>query len=259
MRVTVLGGSAAGTNTGQGCSGYLVQSTGANVVLDLGSGTLQELRKHINFRTLTAIVISHMHVDHMADLLALRFALAYNPVAPPGPVPLFLPPGGRSMLDNLAAVFARADDVEGFFSSMFAIDEYDPSDDLPLADMRLSFLPTAHYVPCWAIRLSAREAGAGDLTYTADTGPTTDLATFATGSSVLIAEATHREPPSAAGEAPGHLSATEAGQLATAAKVGTLVLTHLWEELGFETYRDRAAGTFAGRLELARPGLHIEW
>ncbi|MDQ3693641.1 MAG: MBL fold metallo-hydrolase [Chloroflexota bacterium] len=259
MRLTVLGGSAAGTNTGQGCSGYLVQSTAANVVLDLGPGTLQELRKHVNFRTLTAIVISHMHVDHMADLLALRFALAYNPVASPGPVPLFLPPGGRSTLDNLAAVFSRGPDAKEFFSSVFTITEYEPSETLAIADTCLTFFTTAHYVPCWAIRLSAPVANAGDLTYTADTGPAADIAKFATGSSVLVAEATLRETPSAVDAARGHLSAAEAGQLATSAKAATLVLTHLWEELGFETYRDRAAATFAGRLELARPGLHIEW
>lgn len=259
MRLTVLGGSAAGTNTGQGCSGYLVESATTTLLLDLGPGTFQELRKHTNYRTIGAIVISHLHVDHVADLLALRFALAYNPLPPPGPVRLVLPPDGRAMLNQLAAVFAGAGDASGFFGAVFDIHEYDPSGGITLDDLRLSFLPTVHFVPCWAIRISAPGTSAGDLTYTADSGPAADLAKFAEGSAVLVAEATYIDAPETTFEERGHLSAAEAGTLASAANVATLILTHMWEELGFEQYRRRAASHFAGRIELARPGLQIEW
>lgn len=259
MRLTILGGSAAGTNTAQGCSGYLLESATARVVLDLGPGTLQELRKHADYRTLTAVVISHMHLDHFTDLLALRFALAYNPIPPPRPVRLVLPPGGRAVLDKLAAVLAGQGDVAGFFGAVFEITEFDPDAELVLQDVRLSFLPTVHFIPCWAIRIAGHDASAGDLTYTADSGPAAELAAFAHGSRVLIAEATYIEPPDTPFEERGHLVAAEAGTIAAAADVSVLVLTHLWEELGFELYRASAASRFAGRLELARPGLHLEW
>ncbi len=96
MRLTILGGSAASPNTGMGGSGLLVESGRTRLVLDLGPGTLQELRRHTDFRTLDAVVISHMHVDHVLDLLSLRHALAYNPIPAPVPVPVYLPPGGQS-------------------------------------------------------------------------------------------------------------------------------------------------------------------
>jgi ribonuclease BN (tRNA processing enzyme) len=44
MELTILGGSAAGPNPGQGCSGYLVESGTTRVVVDLGPGTFPELR-----------------------------------------------------------------------------------------------------------------------------------------------------------------------------------------------------------------------
>ena len=259
MRLTILGGSAAGTNTGQGCSGYLVESANARVVLDLGPGTLQELRKHADYRTISAVVVSHMHLDHIADLLALRFALAYNPVSPPGAVRLVLPPGGRAVLDRLAAVFAGQGDVAGYFGAAFAISEFNPGAELVLSGLRLTFLPTVHFIPCWAIRIASENGSSGDLTYTADSGPAAELADFAHGTRVLIAEATYIEPPETPFEQRGHLTAAEAGRIATAAEASMLVLSHLWEELGFELYRASAARHFAGRLELARPGLHIEW
>lgn len=259
MRLTVLGGSAAGTNTGQGCAGFLLEAPGATLLLDLGPGTLQELRKHANFRALTAIVISHMHVDHMADLLTLRFALAYNPVSPPGRIPLYLPPGGAAHVERLAAVFGGEDEVAGFFGSVFDVSEYEPSQELVIGALRLTFTPTVHFVPCWAIRVSPVDRESSDLTYTADSGPAADLAAFAEGSAVLISEATYLDPPDTPREERGHLSASEAGQLASEAGVSTLVLTHLWEELGFERYRSQASRFFRGRLEVARPGLHLEW
>ena len=211
MRLTILGGSAAGTNTGQGCSGYLVESATTNVVLDLGPGTLQELRKHANFRTLSAIVVSHLHVDHMADLLALRYALAYNPVRPPSRLKLCLPPDGTALLERLAAVFVEEREAAGFFGSVFDIAEYDPRVDLTVGDLRLMFQPTVHFIPCWAIRIVGPDAAGSDLTYTADSGPAADLAAFSLGSGVLVAEATYLDPPDTPRDERGHLSAAKAG------------------------------------------------
>jgi ribonuclease BN (tRNA processing enzyme) len=257
VRLTVLGGSGAGTNTGQGCSGYLVETGATRLVLDLGPGTLMELRRHADFRTLDGIVLSHLHVDHTLDLVALRFALAYNPVRPPGPVPLWLPPGGRAFLDRVAAAFAEPGQAGEFFPSVFAVDQYVPHALLRVGEATLRFAPTVHYVPCWAIRLEA--AGAGPLGYTADAGPASRLDDLLAGVEVLVAEGNSLSPSSEPFNERGHLTAAEAAELANRAGAGTLVLTHLWEENGFDAYRAQAAAVFAGRLELAKPGLLVEW
>ena len=88
MKLTVLGGSAAGPNPGQGCSGYLVGSGMTHVVVDLGPGTFQELRRHVDFRAIDGVVLTHSHLDHFLDVLTLRYALAYNPVVAGAPLPL---------------------------------------------------------------------------------------------------------------------------------------------------------------------------
>jgi len=258
MKLTVLGGSAAGANTGAGCSGLLVQSTTTSVVLDFGPGTLVELRSHADFRTLDGVVISHLHVDHILDLAALRFALAYNPIRPPAPVRLLMPPGGRSHLDHLADALAVPDGDPEFFSAVFAIEEYDPDQVAVIGDIALRFAPTVHYVPCWAMRLSSPSAS-GDLVYTADTGPAADLSGFAAGASVVAAEATLFEPGTEPFASRGHLTAREAGALAQRAGAQTLLLVHLWEEVGFDAYRTGAAAVFPGTIEIGRPGLSLEW
>ncbi|MEA2595691.1 MAG: hypothetical protein QOF01_2160 [Thermomicrobiales bacterium] len=257
MRLTVLGGSAAGPNTGAGCSSYLVESGVGGLVLDLGPGTLPELRRHADFRSLDGIVISHMHLDHILDLAALRFALAYSPIRPSRLLPLWLPPGGRDQLNRLARAFADDGAESAFFSSVFEVREFDPGNRLVLHDVVITFTPTVHYIPCWAIRLSPENGR--DLGYTADTGPAAPLAPFFHGVEVLISEATLAEPSDEPPDRRGHLTAVEAGELAQRAGAATLVLSHIWEELGFERLQSDAASRFGGRLVVAHPGTVVGW
>lgn len=255
MRLTVLGGSAASPNTGAGCAGFLAQRGRTSVVLDMGPGTLQELRRRTDFRTLSAVIISHMHVDHVLDLIALRHALAYNPVSPPGPVPLWLPPGGAEILAQVTAPFDRCDDP-GTFTNTVSVQEYDPARPLQIGELKVRFQRTVHILPAWAMHIAAPE---GDLGYTADGGPTSAWDDLLGGVRVLIAEATLIEPGPRPIMKRGSLTAVEAGELARRCGAETLLLAHMWEELGFDTARQHAVAAFGGKTLLARPGLTLDW
>lgn len=257
--LTVLGGSAASVGSGQGCAGYLVSTETTDVVLDLGPGTLQELRKHTDFRALDAVVLSHLHLDHLLDIVALRFSLAYNPVKPGRRTPLWLPPGGLVYFARLGAAL-DADDPDSFFSDVFDPAEYDPGGSIQIGDVIFTFAPTVHFIPCWAIR--AHPMGdSGDLVYTADTGPAADLDGFARGARIVIAEAT--TPTGAADVTPftarGHLTAVEAAGMARDAGAAILALTHMFEENNPTAALAEAATVFAGEIVHAQPGARVSW
>jgi ribonuclease BN (tRNA processing enzyme) len=254
MRLIVLGGAAASPNRGMGCSSYLVVDGDTTIVLDPGPGTLQELRRHTDFRTLSAVAVTHMHLDHTLDLLALRHALAYNPIPAPRPVPVWLPPGGAAFLDAVTTPFDACDEP-GRFRATVAVREYDPHAPLTLGSCRLTFAPTFHDLPAWAIRLAS--AAGPTLGYTGDTGPTADLVDFFAGVDLLLAEATLLEPAPPA-PARGSLTAREAGLLASAAHAKHLVLTHLWEERGFDHTLTEAQQVYRGPISLAHPSLTID-
>jgi ribonuclease BN (tRNA processing enzyme) len=76
---------------------------------------------------------------------------------------------------------------------------------------------------------------------------------------VLIAEATLLAPGARPITQRGSLTAAEAGELAQRCGAKTLLLAHMWEELGFETAREQAATAFTGEIALARPGLTLAW
>jgi ribonuclease Z len=92
-----------------------------------------------------------------------------------------------------------------------------------------------------------------------DTRPTENLIRYAKGADVLVLEAYLPEwfdkvdtPEVAARLKSYHTSAEEAGSIAAAAGVKTLVLTHLIPANADETFRERAARTYKGKIVVGR-------
>jgi ribonuclease BN (tRNA processing enzyme) len=255
MKIVALGGSAAGANPGAGSAGFLVTSGTTSIVFDLGPGTLLELRKHVDVHELSAVIISHYHLDHVLDLGSFRYLLSYGPRQPTRKVPLFIPPGTRAYLDRWALTFGHGDRPD-FFDDVFDVKTYDPSETLSIGDLQLQFAPTVHPVQGWAMRVHGPTGS--DFGYTADAGPTANLSSFFSNVGLLASEATEmNEPADETFEQRGHLTATEAGSLATTANTTMLMLTHMWQENGPERAVADAATRFAGPIVIARPGLSI--
>lgn len=245
MLLTILGASAACMAPGGACSSYLVQHGSTNLVLDCGPGSLANLRATLDYRAVTAVVLSHLHSDHILDLVPYRYGLRYGPGATGERIPLWAPPGGAAHLERLGQAVSGE---SSFFEATFDVREHDRGAGLTIGGIDLTFAPTRHYIPCWAIRC---EAAGASLVYTADTGPLPSLTAFARGASLLLAEATLLERE-AGEETPGHLTAAEAGELARDAGAERLVLTHLWPELGLQSLAANAEAAFGGPVELAQ-------
>ena len=255
--LTILGGAAAWPNPGQGCSSYLVSSDAAQIVLDCGPDTLHVLRAQMNYADVDAVIISHLHSDHMLDLIPWRYGLKYGATRATHLLPLWLPPGGIDWLRRLGSALATPGDAEDdFWDSAFDLREFDPSEALTIADLSITFAPTQHFIPCFAIRIN--HPSGRSLTYSSDLGVIDSLVAFAHGSTTLLVEATEvTHAPSVAVEQRGHITAEEAGQLGTLAQVESIVLTHLWCERPTTDVLDAARSTFTGDLSIATAGLRI--
>lgn len=256
LSLTILGGAAAWPNPGQGCSSYLVSSDVAQIVLDCGPDTLHVLRAQMNYADVDAVVISHLHSDHMLDLIPWRYGLKYGATRATHPLPLWLPPGGIAWLRRLGSALATPGDDDDFWDTAFDLHEFDPLGVLTIGDLTITFAPTQHFIPCHAIRVD--HASGRSLTYSADLGVIEPLVAFAHGSTTLLVEATEvAHPPAVAKELRGHITAEEAGQLGTLAQVESVVLTHLWCERPTTDVLDAARSTFTGALSIATAGLRV--
>ena len=254
-RGIALGGSAANPNAGQGCSGYLIESEEARLVLDLGPGTLIELLRHADIGALDGIVITHMHIDHMLDLIALWWGWMHHPRQLERPLPLWLPPDGAAKMRRTLSTLGRTDEVDRFFGDVCDVNEFAPDDPLESAGATLTFARTSHFIPCWAIRCEMSNVV---VTYTADTGRASDLVNLARNADLLIAESMSRTDSFDESEFRGTSTPVEAATLARDAGVKRLMLTHFSLPEDAEIGRRQAAEVFSGSIDVAVPGLTIE-
>lgn len=255
MRLTCLGGAAAWPNPGQGCSSYLVSTPETAILVDCGPDTLHVLRSQIRYSSIDAVVISHMHSDHMLDLVPFRYGLTYGVERPDSPIPLLVPPGGSAKLGALAtALGSNSEPGESFWEPAFTVQEYQPSTGINVGDIQIRFVLTDHAEPCYAMRIES--AGGKSIFYTADTGTIRPLVDLAAGCDVLISEATMPEEETA-GSGAGHLKPSVAAELASRSNASQLVLTHLWAERPDNLVLEQAGRFYDGPIAIAKPGLRI--
>lgn len=254
MRLTVLGRSPARPNPGEACAGYLVEGGGARVLVDIGPGIVAQLLRHHHPGELDAVVVSHMHADHMLDLVTLRYVYPWRRLAADERMRVVLPPGSADQLLDLA----RGVGSKRHFEDAFQLSEHDGGTPLRFASLSLTPRRTQHYIPCWGFRV---EGDGRRLAYTADTAPCAGLTDLADGADLLLSEATLRtlDEDAQAPEPRGHLLPSEAGEAARAGGVGRLVLTHLpVDEPGVEWFRSEAAEAFGRDVDVAEPSQAYE-
>jgi ribonuclease BN (tRNA processing enzyme) len=240
----VLGCATAGGNPGEPCSGYLVSAGGARILLDCGPGVVASLLAR-DAAPLDAIVLSHMHFDHVGDLIPLGYAHKIGLAGEWDAPALYAPPGGLAALAALCeAGGAGADHLA---SCGMAIAEYDPAGALAIGEASLTFRELVHPGTSHAIRV---EAGGGSFVFSGDTAVTPALGEHAAGADLLLAEAT------ALPSSEIHLPAAQAGRIARESGCGALVLTHV-------DVRERPAAlrqareAFGGPVLAAVPGLRV--
>lgn len=241
LTVTVLGCDGSYSGPGGACSGYLLSSGNTHVWLDCGPGTFANLQQHISLNDLTAIVVSHSHADHWADLSVAHVAFAYYFDRPA--VPVYGTTDTRERL-----IVARGGPIDEAFDWHTITD----GSEFDIGDMHFRSVVTDHPVETLAMRVDDNGASFG---YTSDTGPAWPLTTLGPNLDVMLCEATF--PESRAGEF-AHLTASQAGAAAREAGVARLVLTHLLPGADHDLARANAAKGFGRDVEIATTNMRIE-
>jgi ribonuclease BN (tRNA processing enzyme) len=248
MRITVLGGCGAWPTAEEACSGFLVEHDDFRLLVDVGYATFPRLLEATTAERLDAVLISHGHPDHCADLNPLLRARALV-ADPPAALPVHAP---RGALDAVLAL-----DRPGMLDDAYSLREFDAGDGFEVGPFAVDTRLLPHWVPNAGMRIAADGDDGGVLAYTGDSGPSPDVVALARDADLLIAEATFPEqvPPD---DARYLTSARQAGRQAAAAGVGHLLLTHLWPGTDPGDARTAAARAFPGRLEVAATGLIVD-
>ncbi len=242
MKLTILGMNGPYPAPGGCCSGYLVQSGGTNLQLDLGCGTLPALLARVPLTELTALVISHWHGDHCSDVLPLLYALESAVAAHRRePLPVFGVDGGASPV--FTAVKA---------CTAVALRVVEPGETIRVGDFTIATLAARHPVRAMMLRLTQ---GGKTLCYTGDTNTQPCLTAYAQGADLLLCDGLF--PESVWSEEKPHLSAAHCARLARDAGVKRLIITHLNPDIDARKLLQEASAIYPD-AELARCGMTAE-
>ena len=247
LTLTVLGTSAPFPVLGNACSGYLVRYGDSTLWLDAGPGTLMELQRHVTLENLSALWISHVHADHFGDLPALYYAYAFGDVSRETKLPVIGPSGWAQRVSAFVT-----NDVPHDMGTVFKVLEHEVDELDTVGEMQIRGRLVQHNAPSYAVRV---EAGGRSIVYSGDSGLCPELTELAAGVDVLLCEIGCKDPLDSRRAV--HCTPEDAGQMATDAGVGHLMLTHLAPGLDDEEALNRAAAVYDGPIKLATAGLII--
>lgn len=230
MILTMLGNTGPYPAPGGACSGYLLENEGKRIILDLGPGTLANYLTVGEIEEIDMIILSHLHGDHMADLLVLRYALEMKGLR----LPLYAP-------DSPAEDFERLT-----YKDAFDVKVLTEETAFSFAGLDFSFSQMLHPYKDMAVKVTD---GKTTFMYTGDTADCMALRKFVGGVDVLLCDTAFLEDVNS----DKHLSLDQAIAVANEAGVRRLIMTHFNPEISPEKYYQAGAHKFKGRLSKATP------
>jgi len=251
LRITFLGTSAGMPTRARNVASVAVTLDGRVLLFDCGEGTQHQLmRSAVRFGAIEAIFITHLHGDHLFGLPGLLASMSLNARAKP--LALYGPRGLAEFMQSLPLYHTSFD---------ISITEVTPNPVHRGDGYSVDAAPMIHSAPCFAFRIieddrpgefdpdRARALGippgpawgelqrANDprvcgpsrpgrrIVYCTDTRPC--AVEFARGADVLIHESTYGSDMAQEAVDRYHATATEAAEVARAAGVAQLILTHI--------------------------------
>ena len=219
MRLKILGTQSPYTTIGHNCPGFLITDEETKLMLDCGSGSHSLLNFPNDLNNLS-IILSHLHRDHYNDLYNLQYSsfVFHNQKRLENPINIYMPSTPNVIYEDILSE-----------SNSFAkYDTINENANLSIGNLQISFCKNNHPVETYAVKVTN---GARTIVYTSDTSFSSKdkLVDFAKGSDLLICESSLLKSYGFP-EINSHLTAEQAGIIASEANTKGLILTHFWPE-----------------------------
>ena len=247
MEVVVLGSGTAVPTADRFPAGYFVRIDGRSILVDLGPGVLRRFAQAGGtLDSLDAVLLTHYHTDHCADLSALLFALRNPRFADLQQLALRGAPGLEILLDAIGEAWpwCRREPIPALDVAEVSVAESGKGQ-FNVAGLSVDAFAIEHTDASLGYRFTAESgvtaAFSGDATYCSG------VIALATGVDFFVCDAAFpADCPT-----PGHMTTVEAGRVAAEAGVKTLCLTHFYPECDGHDLRAEAASEFDGEILLA--------
>ncbi|MBA2379477.1 MAG: ribonuclease Z [Blastocatellia bacterium] len=230
MKLTILGSGTSVFHPKRSSSGYWLETPGGTILLDCAASVPHRMAQEgLNWGELDAIWISHFHLDHFAGLPAFLFGTKHAPETQgrTKTLTIFGPKGLKDLLQKVS----DAGEYK-LFEQPFPLEirEVEPLENIEIVGLHATAMKTPHTEASLGLHL--RSADDKTFVFTADTGFTDVIASFARRVDLLLIECSFvADKPTDI-----HIQLDEAMFLIGKAEPRRAVLTHLypeWDEVDF--------------------------
>lgn len=242
MKLTILGFYGGYPAHTVGTSSYLIQSNGFNLLLDCGSGAMLSLEPKLDPLKLDAVVLSHYHQDHIADIGVLQYNWQINGEQVKQPLSIYGPSIDQEALAKLT--WANATIGIG----------YKNKEVVDIGPFTFEFLETIHPVPTYAMRITERATGKV-FVFTADTAYDEKLNEISQNADILMTDTNFFDDK--IGEK-WHMTSTESGKFARLNNAKRLILTHLPANGSHELLKEQAELSAGSNIDIILAKKYLE-
>jgi len=209
--------------------------------MDCGNGSLLRLQQHCAVTDVDAVLLTHMHIDHFADIYSLYYALRFHPEGN-RTIPVYAPTGAYECVAQLLA-----SDTTGNLSATCRFHILEAGDTLALGPLEVQLFAAAHPIETLAPRVTHPK---GVIAYSADSGPSVEIVACGRDADLFVCDSSwlERQRPLPSDV---HMTGMEAGRTAAQAGAGHLLVTHVFPTNDPTAVAEEAASVFGGHVSVA--------
>jgi len=252
MKLTILGSGTTVPSKGRSAPAYLIEIDNKLILLDSGEGTKRRLAEaDKDLDDIDYIFYTHTHVDHVSELPAILWGCNWHEKPRTKDLPIYGPKGFKKFYKKmLAAYWPQFEEKATFKVNIIELKNTKTElDNFTIKTKSLDEQGNTLIKNSVGYRI---EHGGKTFVFTGDVGYNENIIKLARKADLLLIES------AAPTITDGHLTPSQAGELATKAKVKKLVLTHFYPAVEKIDIKAEAAKTFNGEIIIAEDLMEIE-
>ena len=215
----VLGSGTGIPSLRRGSPGLLVLSDRTKLLIDSGSGTLRKmLEVGVTYRDIDIILYTHIHPDHVSDLVPIIFASKYADLPREKELLCFGGPGFKTYFEKLKTLYGHWIEPQSYQLILKEASQ----EALFYRDLRIVSKRMAHISESVGYRIEFKDGKA--MAVSGDTDYCQNIVDVASRVDLLVLECSFPDGK----KVEGHLTPSLAGRIAMESRCKKLLLTHLY-------------------------------
>jgi ribonuclease BN (tRNA processing enzyme) len=250
-------GSAAwviiGSGTGvpslrRGSPGHLFVSESCKILIDSGSGTLRRLLDvGITYQDVDVLLYTHIHPDHVSDLVPILFACKYSDLPWEKDLVCVGGPGFRHYFDQIREVYGRWIEPQSYRLTVRETSE----NPIIFRDLKILSKPMAHMPESVGYRFELNDGKS--VAISGDTDYCRSIVDLASEVDLLVLECSFPEGRKVV----GHLVPSLAGRIGSESRCKRLLITHLYPACDQFDIAEQCRQAYGGDLILGEDLMRI--